>query len=95
MTSLLNSSYTQINDLISINSDDIQSESISTNNLIISGSNISTSLTNLQSQITTLQGQVDGLLLVFSNTGMYYNSTLNAFFISLSDLRVTKNFIFI
>jgi hypothetical protein len=73
-----------------VNSGDVSSDTIEANTLTVYGTNISTSLTNLQSQITTLQGQVDGLLLVFSNTGMYYNSTLNAFFISLSDLRVQK-----
>ena len=35
MTSLLNSSYTQINDLISITADDITTENISTNTLIV------------------------------------------------------------
>jgi peptidoglycan hydrolase CwlO-like protein len=79
MTSLLDSAYTQINDLISINSDDIQTESISTNTLILNGSDINTSLTNL-----------NNLLSVFNLAGMYYDGTLNAFFISLCDLRLLK-----
>jgi hypothetical protein len=62
MTSLLNSSYTQINDLISITADDITTENISTNTLIINkvpfnpadftSNGNSTAITELQTILT-------------------------------------------
>ena len=51
---------------------------------------IQASIDVVEGEITTLQTQVNGLISTFTLTGTYYDGTLNALFVSNSDLRVTK-----
>jgi hypothetical protein len=60
------------------------------NSIILNGSNIDSSYNYIENQIITLQNQVNGLISTFTLTGTYYDGTLNALFVSLSDLRIKK-----
>jgi hypothetical protein len=44
----------------------------------------------IEIEINALQTQVNGLISTFTLTGTYYDGTLNALFVSLSDLRIKK-----
>ena len=93
MSNLLNSFYSNLNDLISINATDVTSEIINCNSLYVSGVRVDGSgvdLTSIQNQINTINTSLNGLLNNFALAGVYVDTTTQALFIALYDLRVQK-----
>lgn len=94
MSSLLNSAYTQLNDLVQVNADDIQTESINTKALYIDGvlfdpsgnndlSNYVTT-TQLSTQLTPINTDISGLKLKTTNISFNPTGTLTTFTGNLS-----------
>ena len=98
MSNLIDNAYTQLNNLIQINADDIQTESINTkalyiNNILFDPSGVDltnyVTITELSNQLTPINNNVatnttDISGLKFKTTNISYNGTLTTFTGSLT-----------